>query len=760
MKRYIVVDYYAVKELISLRELQSSDFEESMLMINFLKNGESFECNNAVYGFECESGRFLVTKKFDEKRILIFDLNGFSALSRASNEIVTIFQKTFRLAMRLWENFSFSPCEKPITGTNYIALFPFPFATGTSYKVILDKSPDSKRQEKRDCNNFMVFFDGINFDSSKVSPSMSVLRQADDDIRSEKNKWNLFIENKKISDVVCRSNFVQVEETNFSGESISPYIGMEAWKKKLTSKQKSFVFSNRLGPDILKGAAGTGKTLCLVLRCINNLSESLNSGRSIKAIFFTHSYATKKTIESLFISNGGSAFLNSDSNQKIIITTLQEWCLDYLDQRISDTEYLDKDALESKNTQLLYINEVLEEFFVKDFSSSKNFISDNLLNFFEKNDLWTLSLYFQNEIANYIKGRAREDFDSYRRLDRSFNSIPLVDKEDFDTVFFIYMQYQQKLLALNVFDSDDIAISALQETLTPIWRRRRVRDGYDVLYVDETHLFNLNELSLFHNLLKAECTNIVYTIDKSQAAVDSLVSSQDVGILLGDKGVSQEEHKLGTVFRCSDDIINLASCVLASGATFFSQMENPLLGSTAGFTDQEEKLCKQPYLIKANGFDDLIVKALNEVDSLSRKMHISKSEILIIPCDDFTQEKLKTFCLENKLSLEVIESRGDNGVAKKAVMSGSYLSGTMDFIGGLEFPCVVILGIDKDKFPKEGGFSGEASHFLRYAAFNNLYVAITRAKYVVVFVSDKTKGLSLTISAAVDQKLIVLKDSE
>lgn len=69
------------------------------------------------------------------------------------------------------------------------------------------------------------------------------------------------------------------------------------------------------------------------------------------------------------------------------------------------------------------------------------------------------------------------------------------------TIFSIYNKYQEKLIALNLFDSDDITLSALKETSTPIWKRRRMTAGFDIMYIDETHLFNINELSLFHNLL-------------------------------------------------------------------------------------------------------------------------------------------------------------------------------------------------------------------------------------------------------------------
>ena len=51
-------------------------------------------------------------------------------------------------------------------------------------------------------------------------------------------------------------------------------MGLDNWIKKLTESQKKFVFSNSFGPDILKGAAGSGKTLSLILRCVVQLNKA------------------------------------------------------------------------------------------------------------------------------------------------------------------------------------------------------------------------------------------------------------------------------------------------------------------------------------------------------------------------------------------------------------------------------------------------------------------------------------------------------
>ncbi|WP_251388964.1 hypothetical protein [Pectobacterium atrosepticum] len=120
------------------------------------------------------------------------------------------------------------------------------------------------------------------------------------------------------------------------------------------------------------------------MRCVVQLQNSKKTDNLLRAIFITHSIATKTNIENLIASNGGSEFIDSEHQQSVEVTTLQEWCIKNLGNRIEATEYLDSDAFESKQLQLLYINEALEDFLINDYAGSVNFISPHLKIFFRK----------------------------------------------------------------------------------------------------------------------------------------------------------------------------------------------------------------------------------------------------------------------------------------------------------------------------------------------------------------------------------------
>ncbi|MGY3311237.1 superfamily I DNA/RNA helicase [Pantoea ananatis] len=749
---FIAIDGNAARKIVSERMLQSADYEKGLLLANLLKEGAITDFSNEVKAITGSSGIYLLTKNPSKKNLLIFDTTSFNGFQRNSNEIITILQKSCRLAIKLWDKIGHSPCEKILSGTSLVALLPLSFTTGKSYKVILDKSPDKERQEKRNEASFLIFLDC--YDTVAVEPKLSNFRKAKEGIH-ELDTLALFKTNEKKDE--SPASYLNINEVEKNNAFSNPHMGLDFWSKNLTENQKSFVYSDSYGPDILKGAAGTGKTLSLILRCVVQLSNAKKTDTTLRSIFITHSIATKTNIENLIASNGGSEFINSESQQSVVVTTLQEWCIKNLGNRISATEYLDSDALESKQLQLLYISEALDDFLINDYAGAINFITNDLKSFFGSNDPWSISMLLQEEISTYIKGRAGDDLETYMKLPRTKNTLPLKTEDDFKTIFSIYSKYQDKLISLNLFDSDDITLSALKETSTPIWKRRRMNSGFDIMYIDETHLFNINELSLFHNLLKPNSNHIVFTMDRSQATGDTAITKDDVAKEL-DANLANE-HGLNAVFRSSEHIINLASCVLASGATLFQELENPLSESMTGHTSLLEEKCNVPYIITKRTSGEVYKAAFSLADFLTENFNIPRSEILIVPCTDNLLKEIKSHAYFNSKDYISIERRGDNLAVSNAANQNQYVIGGMDYIGGLEFSAVIIIGADADKFPEQSTYSGESPHFINYSSFNKLYVAITRAKYQVAFINEKTQKVSPLLETAVNEGLLIHDDN-
>ena len=139
-----------------------------------------------------------------------------------------------------------------------------------------------------------------------------------------------------------------------------------------------------------------------------------------------------------------------------------------------------------------------------DLASHRRLLSSDFLHFLDAEDQWRIAEMLRHEIGVAIKGRAKESWELYRQLEPLRYNLPLRSDADRGFVYAVFAKYKARLERSGHFDTDDIVLTAHNQLDTPIWRRRRIREGYDSLFIDETHLFNINELMLFHHLTRAE----------------------------------------------------------------------------------------------------------------------------------------------------------------------------------------------------------------------------------------------------------------
>lgn len=758
---YLFISYDAIKELASVHQLQSSEFEESLEICSILRGELNSWKRLNLFFSRSERGGFFYTTKPELSRGMVFDFSTFKGfISAKDDQLITIFQKLLKFAIRYFEKLPPAACEKHIAGNDSI-VFPFPWAANKDvYRIIIDREPESIRYSKRG-KQYLLIYNGGYSDNLQTQVSYTNLNRAVDEAAS-----------------ICSMRPATVEDTGGEPEkihtlkltqldsqrdlSIISSIGFANWQHYLTTNQKEFIFKSVSGPERLEGAAGTGKTLTMILRCINLLRKHYDSGDIYHILFITHSISTKNQILDIFRSNFEEIDLfldKSHSSVSITITTLQEWCIKFLGANLGSAEYLDRDAQYSKALQIMYLDEALSKALANDFSSFKHFCSDEFIGFMEKTRRDELLEMIQHEIAVTIKGRANEDVEKYKKLPRLKYSIPCKREGDLSFLFLIYQNYQEMLRLTNQFDSDDIILTSLGQLNTPIWRRRRNKEGFNATFVDETHLFNLNELSIFHYLnMEQNKQNIIFTIDKSQAVGDRGLVDDILFEALGFESLdANASQRLNTIFRSSPDIVNLAFNILSSGATLFTNFENPLEKASFNFTEKEEKKSRPPrYILKENE-DVLIKEAMVEAERMKRELGTQNSKILIIATNEILLSKLEQCAKQMNKPVELLKSRGDLETVKSAIRSNRFLVAGMDYVGGLEFDGAIIVGVDKGRVPPIGADNYvESSHFLSYAWHNRMYVAVTRAKYALLLMGEKSRGRSPLLESAIENGILAM----
>lgn len=754
--RFIYVTYNAINEMVSLRQFHSPEYDEGMAVVKMMR-GEQFEMPRCpILTQKSENGLVIYTENKKKDNGLLISTDCLQEIAKDTDEqIVIIMQKMLKCCMRLFAGVRPAPNEHL---SNNTLLVVFPFAKGAlkgNNRILIDKN-NQKEATRKGQVVYTAYYYGSS--ESHVDVNTSELKKSIKEIGS-----------LQLESIETTQDEKEQIKSLYFGElsplelTLDSNLGYDNWQYYLTKAQKDFIEREITGAERLEGAAGTGKTLAMILRCIYLLKKSNFTKRFI---FVTHSIATKDHILDVFRSNYPEIdnFLITEENffGNLLVTTIQEWCIKYLGAYITETEYLDRDARESKEYQLMVIADVYSEVKSKDIATYERLCSPEFMKFIKAHDNDSLYELLQYEIGVVIKGQAGGDIEVYKKIRRPKYGIPCKKDSDYNFLFLIYTKYQEKLEISGQYDSDDIVISATMQLTAPIWKRRRDKEGFDACFVDETHLFNKNELNFFHYLNKTAIKNhIVVAIDRSQHIGEPTIYDEDSmeEMNLGKKDSVASKFK--TVFRSSPDIVTLAYSVLSSGIQLFgNELENPIENTISDFTAEEEKKFAHPQYLLVESEDTVIETAFAEADRFVNETGCRRSDVLIIGVSSYYAQKLEDYARSCNKAAVCIKRRGDTEVYKDADDMQRYVIGDIDYIGGLEFLYVVIAGIDSDNVPPSAqSAENEGSYmYVKYSWYNRLYVALTRAKYGVTLIGCKVFGISPLLDGAVYYGHITVKE--
>lgn len=739
---------HAVRYLAQTGTFQSGEFVDAIDLVTFIRNGE----NAKIKGISCvcckNIGYIYKRSQTSLSKALVVDMERMKGLlDYDDNSIVTILLKTVKFTVKRWDNIPMNDSEKFIE-KNHAVLFPFPYSEKHPVKILMNLAPDPSFASKRGFE--YLYASGIGtqiWDLDYTVLNVKGMKNEASDIFTDAAKQN----NEPDTDI----DSLQVTELGNISKKMIGFLDYDKWMHSLSKKQMDFVTKKLRGSERLEGAAGTGKTTTLVLRALFLCEEAKKREEEFHAIFICHSVASKEYLKLMFESASSNPYIleNYYSSQSVTLTTLQEWCTEYLGNKIGRSEVLDEDAQESKELQFRFVNDAYSQCMEYDFVSYKDSCSEAFVKFIEDEDKAFVVEKLCSEISITIKGRAEQDLEIYKELPRLQESIPVSAESDFLFVYLIYEKYQNQLSELGYFDNDDISLSSHAQLETPIWRRRRLEMGYDVVFVDELHLFSYNELSIFHLLTKDEKKmHIIYAVDKTQAIGDRGLTKETLFNSLKVKEDSSTRYN--TVFRSSPQIIDLAFSILSSGAELFLNFENPLDKIMFSFNINEEKKALPPEYIMLPTDEDMISMVFNKVDELSSKLGCTRDKVLIVCTDQELLNCVVKYGDSQKKPYEQLVRRGDYSTITKAEKQNRYVVGYIDYIGGLEFDAVVIMGVDKGRVPQVT--STESRIYQNYEWHNRMYVAITRAKYAVVILGNKSRTPSTLLQNAISNKRITL----
>ncbi|APC86462.1 UvrD-helicase domain-containing protein [Vibrio parahaemolyticus] len=758
---FICITHDATKSIIQSRALQSVDFESSSLIVD-IANGDKPKITDdslPIYCVKDNKGIYILHDNdtyLPERNTVTFDFKTLSFHEIENNMKVTCIQKALRFCVKYWENLSYSSSEMiPLDSTKGI-IFPFPTKNGSSYKLVSELAPfkNKANKEKKFKGKHICFykFDQTSGARRRDECEVGNLKKALDGIFDVKT-----FKQSKIKNVNSDSeNIGAINLDEKELVSTTALLGRDNPFEYLSDKQLSFVEADWSRPARVHGPAGTGKTICLVLKALKAASEKEDK---LKILFIVPSTSVRNTVEYfLKVTASSSSKFSESALSKIKVRTIQQVCMELLGSDISETELLDEDSYEAKQTQLIYIMEIVDDI-KENLKLHKQLISNELYNIFNNEDSLALSELLMHEFGVAIKGRCNSLKDEYINNENEQFCIPTNNDNDKYFIFKLFEEYQSKLDKIGQFDPDDIAISAIGKLESPLWRRRRNTEAYDFICADELHLLNFNELSIIHFLTKnIDSAPISFAVDATQAIGDIAWKNESILKYLNieEFSNSEEQTNLTAVFRCSASITRLASMITSSGTSLFTNFVDPLAHASEIQDDLQEYIPE--YILYDESSLSLHQKAISLANSVQSELNCMKHRIVIIYFDRLLFDEAKDEFNRTNKTVSCLLERGDIEVIEQAKRKNDFVLAMADYVGGLEFDAVILVGVDKGRLPREDrAISSTSKTFQNYTAHNRMYVAITRATKVVKVLGDSRRGDSPILSCALKENAIIYK---
>jgi hypothetical protein len=546
----------------------------------------------------------------------------------------------------------------------------------------------------------------------------------------------------------------QIELEKIESRSITKGFSYDDWLRLLTRDQRRFLDHPLSGPIRLRGVAGTGKTLAMVLKALKTKYDADLEGRTKRILFVTHSWATAEYVDGL---------LHALDNKATSPSNIDVFPLLYLAKKRDYSKIgrqpLGIDSEEGKRLALAEVAAVLERFAKSDWLAYKSGCTQELSKQIDGDSTsrerrlfcWDLLIEFGCVIAAQGILTHPADREKYLKLKRSAWMMPLnaVEKQ---VIFHLWCKFMDALRQNKWISSDQIISDFLNDLSTFYWEAARLTEGYDVIFVDEMHLFNSQERLVFHNLLidGDSAPEVIMALDPKQSPRETFTEISDdsekqaTSIYERARLPNPEKIDFKDVYRYTPEIGRLVQSVLdAVPALDFSEdwdLPTGAVSTASGETPRFQVVADKREMFRV---------AMSQASILTGEARKNSGRVAIL-CLDSDKFLEYTHAAKGQYSTDslIIASRDDTERLRYA--GRRFVVSMPEHVAGLQFDTVVLVDANDSQVPEGQHRSYQLRRFL-----SELYLGISRAERSILILANKAEGgLTKTLVPAVKQKLL------
>ena len=538
------------------------------------------------------------------------------------------------------------------------------------------------------------------------------------------------------------------------GRTVTRSSTYDEWMRVIGADQRAFVFAPTDKSIRLRGPAGSGKTLALTLKAVHELVKARDADEPLRILIVTHSWSLATEIADSTDGLGLGPFPEIDVFPLVEIATE----ISPGGNNGSSYTLIGNDSFSGKQAQLDEILDLLNDFVTGDWVTYKADVTPVLRDRFDSEEVderlalaWDLLIEFGSVIgaAAIFPGAGSES--RYFNLERASWMLPLSGRADMRVIYELYCRYMESLDARGLWTSDQVLADLLNDLQKRSWDRARRTKGYDLIFVDEFHLFNPLERQVLHYLSRDVTVypRIFMALDPRQSPSEAFIglasedtrssASNDSSDGLGE--VTSIE--LNQVHRYTPQILQLVKHVHLEFPTLdlgrdwnidFSSVES---ARESGLT---------PTLVSSasrSGEESDIVRAVHD------RYQAGRMALAIVDTRQWSRfsELASLINQSQKFHVSTIAGRGDIeglGYRKRGLVVA-----LAEYLAGLQFETVLVAGI-----PDLNPGSRAPSEVTRLLSL--LYLGISRAENDVrIFVNDEDGGIPEVLRRAVTNGLLV-----
>jgi hypothetical protein len=284
------------------------------------------------------------------------------------------------------------------------------------------------------------------------------------------------------------------------------------YSSRLTVAQRKFV-DHPLSTSVrLVGPAGSGKTVAMVVKCLRELRNAANVDHARRFLFLTHASSTASAVEDLSLEMDSTTALDgltSDPPQ-LVISTVYAIADAHMRYDLNGLSPVSLDGHEGRTYQAGVLSDVIDGESKANWIAFRSNCSPPFVAYMESSNTSTERRFFLWELLNEFacvldpegvrSGTERRE--KYLTEKRKSWMMPLYSREEREVVLRLYDGFRKSLRDDKAIGTDQMVADFLNYVDSYRWEATRKKEGFDVVFVDELHLFNRQERMLFRHLLR------------------------------------------------------------------------------------------------------------------------------------------------------------------------------------------------------------------------------------------------------------------